>query len=77
MPRMFRVVEAQNRSCTTAAPSSTEDNPGGPHKTKGLRRRRSLSSRDPRRPPRPEETCLDAWFEAQVALGSVTLSSSD
>ena len=76
-PRMFRAVEAQARSCATAASSSDNDNPSDPHRTQGLRRHRSRSSRRPRRPSRPEEKSLDAWFEAQVALGLVTLSDSE
>ena len=76
-PRMVRAVEAQTRSCATAASSSDNDDPSDAHRTQGLRRRRSRSSRRRRRPSRPEETSLDAWFEAQVALGSVTLSDSE
>ena len=76
-PRMFRAVEAQTRSRTTAASSSNNDGPSDAHRTQGLRRRRSRSSRRPRRPSRREETSLDAWFQAQVALGSVMLSDSE
>ena len=76
-PRMFRAVEAHTRSCATAASSSDNDNPSDPHRTQGLQRCRSGSSRRPRRPSRPEGTSLDAWFEAQVALGLVTFSNSE
>ena len=72
-PRMFRAMEAQTRCCATAASSSDNDDPREPQRAQGLRRRRSPSSRKPRRPSRPEETSLDAWFEAQVALGSVII----
>ena len=75
-PWMFRAVEAQTRSCATAAFSSDNDDPSNPHRTQGLRRHRSQSSRRPRRRSRPEETSLDAWFEAQAWLGLVTLSYS-
>ena len=67
-PRMFRAVEAQTRS---------DDDPSDPHRTQGLRRWHSRSARRPRRPLGPEEKSLDAFVEAQVALGLVTLSSSE
>ena len=76
-PRMLRAVEAHTRSCATAASSSDNNDPSDPRRTQGLRRRRSRSARRPRRSPRLEETSLDAWFEAQVALRLVTLSSSE
>ena len=76
-PRMLRPVEAQTRTCAKAAPSSSEDHSSDPHRTQGLTRRHSRSSRRPRQPPRPEETSLHTWFEAQVALRLLTLSSSD
>ena len=75
-PRMFRALEAQTQSRATAASSSSDEDPSDPHRTQGLRRWRSRSHRRPRRPLGPEEKSLDAWFEAQVSLGFVTLSSS-
>ena len=75
-PRMCRAVEAQTWSCATAASSSSNHDPSDPHRTEGLQRRRLRSSRRPIQPPGPEETSLDGWFEAQVALRLVTLSSS-
>ena len=75
-PRMSRPVEAHTRSCATASGGS-DDDPSDPHKTEGPRHHPSRPCRKPRRQPRPEETSLVAWFEAQVALGLVTLFNLD
>ena len=61
-------------AAASTAPASSSS---APQKTEGLRRRCSRPCRKPRQPPRPEETSLDAWFGAQVALGLVMIPTSD